>query len=344
MHNMKRNSKLRMIFYLVAITALIAAFAGCGNNAGGSAPAGSAPGSAGSGSAAPGSSGSAAGGSSAVDEAPGSVHIGVYAQNPASGDPGFLIYEPGAVVAPGLAGGYGFEYDPSVDPIKDVTALDAAVFITELFTTQTGDAVPDMLAVNSGFIGKAFGVESMNWMTFVNGAAPNDGVLTDYGYTGLASNQIILHDGDFVNLYCQKLSDYDKGTSDDIAWFALASDTSGAPAALPAAKVGEPLELRLVGYPMLNIFAKEDARGEGSIAGAQVALLKPGQPIPGQNVDADGGIVPYAPFVDPPLATTDANGAVSLTFDKPGVYPISAYYAQSEARAVMVPPLIVTVK
>ncbi|MCL2492448.1 MAG: DUF4430 domain-containing protein [Clostridiales bacterium] len=342
MREMKRNGKLRTILCLIAITALVFVFAGCGNgaNAGGSAPAGSEA----NGSAMPGGS-FVPGGSTEGGAAPGAVNISIYVQNPASGDPGFLIYEPDVTVAPGIAGQYGFEYDPSVDPIKDVTALDAAVSATATFLTGSDKAPSDELAVNKGFISKAFGTESVNWMTFVNGEAPNDGVLTDWGYTGLAANQVVLHDGDVVHFYCQKLADYDKGTSDDISWFANAGEGAGTQSiATASAKVGEPLKLALIGYPMLNIFAKEDARGETTLAGAQIALLNPGQPLPGHMADSGAGAAVYAPFIDPPLATSGADGTFELTFDKPGTYPVSACYPITGDKALMAPPLVITVE
>ncbi|MDR3304445.1 MAG: hypothetical protein LBS85_00225 [Clostridiales Family XIII bacterium] len=241
----------------------------------------------------------------------GEVSVDVFVQAPQEMGDGFAVAGVSVRVTPGLAAQYGYTYAPSVGP-ADVTTLDALVAAHLLFYDGDGNAVTASLELSDyGFIGKAFDIESYNWMTFVNGEAPNDGIYGDWGYTGLACNQAKIASGDAVAFYCQKASWPD---SDDIVWF----EANGKKAENITVKAGEPTELTLMGYSLINIFEKTEQKAISPIGGATV-----------ESLDFDAGATPpYAIFdgAGPVSAVSNADGKVQITLPAEGVYYLSAYY------------------
>jgi len=314
MFGFKKEKIIARVVLCAVILALTVALAACG-------PKGE---SADDGSSSSASNGGAAGAAGAADD--GVFRVGLYAQSPQGEEPGFLICASAEELTPGLAGKYGFEYDPAIDPVTDITALDAAVAAHILVYGDKKTEVTDNLAVTSGFITEAFGFMSYSWMTTVNGESPNDGNYTEeWGYTGLASNQAVLESGDVVYFYCPKLSDFEREISDDTAWF----EQDGAQVASVSANAGEATDLTLTGYPLVFMFREDADRNIGPLSDARIVALE---------VDD-----PTATFGSE-LGVTAADGAFSLVFDKPGTYYVTAVYGDENEKALMAPVLEVVVE
>jgi hypothetical protein len=254
------------------------------------------------------------------------VTVSLYVQDSANFGDGFLVAEQNVVVEPGLAGSYGYEYAASVNPEKDVTTLDALVCAHILGLGVSNEDIAAYLSINFGFIGTAFGVESYNWMTFVNGETPNDGIYTDWGYTGLAVNEAKLTDGDAVEFYCQ-LAAYPN--SDDVAWFKLGTKKVDSKITVTAGKENT---LTLEGYSMLDIFEPAENRSVAPLQNANIGLLDLST-APYAPVDSGAGI----------LGRTGTDGKVTATFEEVGTYYITAYYDDGYGKGVMAPMLEVNV-
>ena len=114
-------------------------------------------------------------------------------------------------VTDGLAEAYGYtvaEVDQNNIPVQTVTVLDVLVaahkaFYGDAFTAETAE---DYLAVSTGFIIKAFEMETSNMGFVVNDATPHDDnyVQAYESYIGYACDAARVQDGDRVCLYMYK--------------------------------------------------------------------------------------------------------------------------------------------
>ena len=196
------------------------------------------------------------------------------------------------------------------DTVTDgVSALDVLVKIHEAmlgeeFTPLTAN---DYLIVSSeGYLSRIMGYDTYNFGFAVNGAAPHDDVLTEYGYTGYSLNQAQLKNGDTAEFFIYR----DSWAMDTYCNFIYNSaDTKGV-----KINKGETIELTLVGYPFGWYSCYEDSKIEDMkfpVANAQIMLN-------GETI-----------------TTTDENGCFSVNLDSVGSHILTI--KEQEGSTVLIP-------
>ena len=221
----------------------------------------------------------------------------------------YLMTPHSLTVESDLAESYG--YTDTVDSTKSVSALDVLVRMHEEmfgsdFSKDTKDAY---LAVSdSGWITLLAGENGSTSSFAINEAYPYDpnSEYGSYGYTGYTINQASVADGDSMDVFFYQDSYY----MDYYTWF----EQNGAKVKKIEAKQGESIALNLQGlmYAFCGSLTKEDAIKQGGLKGIEDAQLT--------LVNAETGAA-----TDLSNAVTDEDGNVSISFDKPGTYYVSAY-------------------
>ncbi len=215
---------------------------------------------------------------------------------------GFILPKRTLSVPVGIAERYGYV---NIDiPEGEISALDVLVKThEEMFDEFTPKTAADYLIVdpNSGYISRIFGIDTYNLGFSVNGKAPHDDVLTDYGYTGYTVSQAEVKEGDVVAFYLYR----DAWAMDNLAYFTLDGEKTDA---LTVAR-GDEVTLDLKGY----VFAYYSCSDEAAIDSVTTPLS-----------DAIVSLVDEKTGEMTPLDVTDENGSVTLSFDNLGTYVISA--------------------
>ncbi len=210
-------------------------------------------------------------------------------------DEGFLITPQYLTVSDGISEEYGY-----TSSIEGVSALDVLVaahvqYYGEQFTEETAE---DYLQMSGSYLTKAFGESASATGFAINGECPNDGVMTSYGYTGLGWNQAPVDENDVLELFWYADLLY---YLDNYSWFDERQT---------AVYVDAPLTLNLQGYCFAWYGCYDQETIDlmtGPISGAEIYVAS----------ESDMA------FSEAQLSTDD-NGNVTLTFDTPGVYYVTA--------------------
>ncbi|MCR5845549.1 MAG: leucine-rich repeat protein [bacterium] len=214
-------------------------------------------------------------------------------------------------VSSDLAESYG--YADSVPYGDNVSALDVlvAAHVLTFGSDFTPETAADYLAMSSGYMTTFFGWNSNDYSGgfFLNHAMANDGTESQWGgYNGTTVDTQPVSDGDLLEFFFYEDEDY----LDTYNWFV---DMSGNPSREFSTISGGTLELALMGCPAMSGYLFKDAdemmasSSAEAVSDAQVAI-----------VDLEDGTL-----YELDDAITDENGLVSLSFDEPGNYIITAY-------------------
>ncbi len=233
-------------------------------------------------------------------------------------DGSVIVAQTEMTVSDGLAEQYGYEIAKKNhlgDRIDSVTVFDVLVavhkeYYGDIFTPETAT---DYLVMNSSFITKAFGKSASSSGFVVNDITPNDGILNPAwgSYTGFACDTAELAENDDITYFFYQDTEY---YMDFKSVFADDEMT---------ATVGEALTVNVKAYCLWY----------GTYDADTLAAMT----LPADGVDiysADGA----------KLATTDANGNATITFDEVGEYKIYvAGMVKSEEAPVVIDWANVTV-
>ena len=219
------------------------------------------------------------------------------------------IYAPADIaVAKNTAESYGY-----TDTVTDgVSALDVLVKIHENmladeFTLQTADSY---LSVSSeGYLSRVMGIDTYNFGFAVNGTAPHDDILTQYGYTGYSLNQAPVKNSDKVEFFIYR----DSWAMDNYGIFSQ-NDTKTDHV---FANVGEEVKIKLEGYSFGWYSCAEDS-----------TIKENTFPI------ADAKIL----LGEEQLTATDAEGYFTIAFDFVGKYTLTA--TEGEGSTPLIPAQI----
>ncbi len=217
-----------------------------------------------------------------------------------SGD-GFIIPKTQISVPVGLAEKYGYKNASPVTD-KDVSVLDAYVRLHEIMFGEdfTPDTAKNYLDVTeSGWVNLFMGDSNGPGFT-VNGKFPHDDNYTEWGYTGYLVNQSVVNDGDSVEIFYYRDSDY----LDYLADFSY----MGQNVKTLNVNAGNEFKLELSGYYAMYYGYYDDETIE-SMREPLWAYVYTVNETTGERTL---------------LGETDENGEISLSFDTPGKYVISA--------------------
>lgn len=220
-------------------------------------------------------------------------------------------------VSSGIACKYGYETedDGKVSVLDALVAAHEYLLGDELFNAVSSN---EFLAVSeSGFITKVLGEDSSASGFFVNDRQPNDGIYNElYGsYGAYTANKAYLNDGDFVNFFFYQDKSY---WTDYYAFF----DKKYADV-----HIGEELALNLSGFMSFYGCYAEEAIESRTEPISEIAILAGTDKNNLKSIDT----------------VTDENGDFKLSFDKPGVYYVSAQSYSDEYTYFVLPWCEVTV-
>jgi hypothetical protein len=226
-------------------------------------------------------------------------------------DTGFVLAKQELEVEADISERYGYrdEYEGT-----RVTALDAMV--AAHITLFTDEDLDDWLVVsNNGFVTRVLGENTASMIYLINGAMSGDGNYVDDSFlggtaqTGYSVSQALLSTDDDLLFYLLR-DDYMYG--DNIVWFA---STDGEAVDRIEVGVDEDLSLTLAGY--MNWYGNSDAEW-------QARYTYPIEDAAIVSVTLDNAAGFTVGTFGNPLAMTDEDGEVTLSFDKPGTYVLSA--------------------
>ncbi len=213
---------------------------------------------------------------------------------------GFIVPLTDVKVFADKAESYGY-----TDTVTDsASALDVLVKIHEDtfgedFTQETCN---DYLSVSQeGYLSRVLCIDTYNFGFAVNGKAPHDDVLTDYGYTGYSLNQSPVKEGDKVEFFFYR----DDWALDNYVHF----ENQGKACENIDVNKSEEFTLTLKGYPFGWYSCYEDSKLENMMMNISNADITVVDPKTGEMET---------------IETTDDQGVVTLSFDMPGKYVISA--------------------
>lgn len=213
---------------------------------------------------------------------------------------GFILPQTEVNVTSDLAESYGY-----TDTVADsASALDVLVKIhADMFGTDfTPETSDDYLSVSAeGYLSRIMCIDTYNFGFAVNGKAPHNDVLTNYGYTGYSLNQTPVNEGDKVEFFLYR----DDWALDNYVHFEM----DGIDTDQLTVEAGEEITLTLNGYT----FAWYSCYEESQIENMMMAI-----------VDADITVINTETGNMEAIARTDKNGNFTLRFDTPGKYIISA--------------------
>ena len=207
-----------------------------------------------------------------------------------------------------LAESYGFN-----DGIEDVSALDVLVAAHKLVYDDAFSAenVEDYLVVSNNNVSKQFGVDNMDYFGgfFVNRCMQNDGTESLYGgWNGTLVGTAPITDGDLVEFFFYEDDYY----GDTYNWF---TDSDGNYSREFNNCAGEEIELTLKGVFAMQAYNFKDSDemieqdSAYEIEDAQIYVV---------NLETGA-------LTEIEDAITDEDGIVTLSFDEPGTYTITAY-------------------
>ena len=232
---------------------------------------------------------------------------------------GFILPQRDMLVSKNTAEKYGY-----IDNVNDGTSvLDVLVKIHEdMFGAEfTPDTANDYLSVSAeGYLSRVICIDTYNFGFAVNGYAPHDDVLTDYGYTGYSLNQAEVANGDVVEFFLYR----DSWAMDNYVHL----EENGTKISSLNVEIDENIALTLKGYTFGWYSCSEQSQIE--------SMMKPIQ-------NADITLVDCVTGEMEKITTTDANGKFNLSFASPGKYILSAT-EEEEGTPIIAPWFEVDVK
>ena len=207
---------------------------------------------------------------------------------------GFLHDRETVSVNSGLAEKY--DYADAIDSAKAVSALDVLVAAYELVLGEefNEETAKEYLSLSDGFVDNFFDAGKGNFSFAINKAQPNNGIEGQYGYSGTAVNQTVVHSGDTVEFFAYA----DPYYMDYYTWF----ETDGKQVDTLYMETGNEAELMLKGY----YFAWYGAYAPDSLESFIEAI---------KEVEVYAG----DEFID----VTDDEGKIAVSFSKAGEYILS---------------------
>lgn len=217
---------------------------------------------------------------------------------------GSYVLEPMKLtVTDGLAEEYGYDVsakDHNGEYITAPTIFDALVAVHKALDTEgtfTAETAKDSLTISGGWLATAFGKGAGNVMVSVDGVTANDGILGSWGYTGYAMDAAQLKDGADVQF------NYIQDTANWGDYYTYVTSAENVYA-------GEEMTLQAYGYA----FMMNGCSPAETIAANTVPMK--GVTVSYKEAGAEAGTFEK-------IGETDENGAVKMTFDKPGTYIVS---------------------
>lgn len=195
---------------------------------------------------------------------------------------------------------------------NNVSALDVLVSIHEYtlgddFSSETAE---DYLIVSpEGYLSRIMGTDTNNFGFAVNGKAPHDDILTEYGYTGYSLNQAVVKNNDIVEFFIYR----DDWAMDTYCSFSK-NDTILDSITL---NKGDMINVKLTGYPFAWYSCSEESQIESYRT-----------PVTNAKILLDGEII----------ATTDEYGMFSIKLDEIGNYTLSV--KETENSGLLIPKQI----
>ena len=220
--------------------------------------------------------------------------------NFSASDGATIILKEKITVTDGLAEEYGFDVasaDHNGNEIDEPTIFDAIVaahisLYGEAFTPETAG---NYLIMTYSFITKAFGRETATLGFFANDRMPNDGIYNEgYGsYTGLACDTAEIKENDEIVFFFYQ---------DQFYWGDYKADFAEDEFNV---KVNEEVTLTATAFSAWYGSATEETIAMNSVASSGADIY---------SYDSEGNVTK--------IATTDADGSVTLSFDKAGEYTV----------------------
>jgi hypothetical protein len=213
------------------------------------------------------------------------------------GESGFIVAKQQISVTPGLAESYGYSYADDVNS-NEVTVYDALVKIHAQFFEEAFTAAPtEFLDISpSGTVIKSMGEGTLNLIFFVNGDLPNSNDQVRN------CNQATVLDGDSIEFYIIK----DLWCMDAYVYFNHGNDRIEK----ITVDAGTPINLTVKGCK--GIMWKHPDQWEDEAEVIQDAAVV--------AVVVDSGVGAFGDIYQ----NTDEDGNLTLQFDDPGNYIISA--------------------
>ena len=228
----------------------------------------------------------------------------------------------GYEVSSDLAEDYGYDaYDEVENAVSVLDVLVAAhkLHYGDAFTPQS--ATQYLTFDNTGTLSKQFGVQNYPNDFFLNHVFANDGTRNPYNineYNRTEAGTQAVQNGDLVEFFFYEDFDY----CDTYNWFV---DANGVYSRTFEMTAGEDITLKLKGIDNSYIAKYRDegaliASAEADpVYGAQIYLVNPGTGV----------------LTAIENATTNRNGVVTLNFDTPGTYIITAGTGNAEYTQIM---------
>ena len=221
----------------------------------------------------------------------------------------FYIQKQDMMVEPGLAGQYGYTYASGIGA-SEVTVLDALVAAhIMLLGVDDKETINTALVVSSsGSVTTAFAEETPYFGFAVNADMPHSDIWIPTpgfeAYIAYSVNEAVIGAGDDIEFF---FFTEDAWGFDYYSWF----ERDGAKTTSMTVAVDEELELELLGYMYMFYGASGDvikANKTEAIKDAIVGIVNPATGKIEQHGDAQ----------------TDSGGKVTIKFDAPGTYILSA--------------------
>ena len=220
---------------------------------------------------------------------------------------GFLLPKSEITVFSNTAESYGFtdQVDENAISTLDVLVASHAELLGEDFTPE--NASKFLVVSPEGYLSRILGIDTYNFGFAVNGKAPHDDILTNYGYTGYSLNQAIVENNDRVEFFIYR----DSWAMDNYVHFEIFGEKQEN-VSIP---YKNSVELQLKGYQFGWYSCYEESQIENmmfSVANADILLLDP-------KTDSTEKV-----------AKTDANGNASISFDLPGKYVLTVIEGEGD--------------
>ncbi len=192
---------------------------------------------------------------------------------------------------------------------NNVSALDVLVAIHEYtlgddFSSETAQNY--LIVSPEGYLSRIMGTDTNNFGFAVNGKAPHDDILTEYGYTGYSLNQAVVKNNDVVEFFIYR-DDWAMDTYCSFSQNSTITDNI-------FLNKGDTIDVKLLGYPFAWYSCSEESQIESYRT-----------PVTNVKILLDGEII----------ATTDEYGMFSIKIDEIGHHTLSIQ--ETESSELLIP-------